>query len=313
MTLAAGDAKVALAPGVGGALASFCWRGYDVLRPTPEAARAAGDVRGFACYPLVPYSNRIAQATLALGTGTHRLARNFGDHPHAIHGVGWQRAWALEAHEPARVRLVLDHIPAGDAALAWPFAFHATQALFLTPLREGAMLTLTLTIRNTDARAFPFGLGWHPFFPRDATTELGFAAESVWETDDTRLPTSNIALPPDWRFDPPRALGATTLDNGFAGWRGDAQIRWPRTGCRALIEADRACSHLVVFIPSGRDYLAVEPVTQMTDAFNRAARGEPDTGTRWLRPGEARSCTMRIVATTYETTGLHQCLTRAAS
>ena len=35
----------------------------------------------------------------------------------------------------------------------------------------------------------------------------------------------------------------------------------------------------------------------MTDAFNRAARGERDTGTRYLRPGEARSCTMRIVAT----------------
>ena len=49
-----------------------------------------------------------------------------------------------------------------------------------------------------------------------------------------------------------------------------------------------------------RDYLAVEPVTHMTDAFNRAARGERDTGTRWLGPGDERSCTMRIVATTYD-------------
>lgn len=299
VTLAAGDATVTLAPGVGGAIASFRWRGRDVLRPAPDAAWAARDVRQFACYPLVPYSNRIAHASLALGAITHPLARNFGEHPHAIHGVGWQRAWTVEAREAAHACLVLDHDPEGEAALAWPFAFQAAQAFFLTPLSEGVMLTLTIALRNSDARAFPFGLGWHPFFPRDAATELGFAAESVWEADDTRLPATKIALPPDWRFDPPRAIGATTLDNVFTGWRGDAEIRWPRTGRRALIEADRACSHLVVFVPADRDYFAVEPVTHLTDAFNRAARGERDTGTRHLQPGEARSCTMRIVATTH--------------
>jgi hypothetical protein len=32
----------------------------------------------------------------------------------------------------------------------------------------------------------------------------------------------------------------------------------------------------------------------MTDAFNRAARGEQGTGTRTLRPGGAFSCTMEI-------------------
>ena len=299
VTLATGAATVALAPEVGGAIASFRWRGHDVLRPTPVGAHVARDVRQFACYPLVPYSNRIAQATLALGANMHRLARNFGDHPHAIHGVGWQRAWTLEAHEPACARLVLDHVPSGEAGRGWPFAFQAMQAFVLTPLPDGAMLTLTLTIRNTDLRAFPFGLGWHPFFPRDAATELGFAAEGVWETDDTCLPTKSVALPPDWRFDPLRAIGTTTLDNAFTGWRGDAEIRWPLTGHRALIEADRACSHLIVFVPPGRDYFAVEPVTHMTDAFNRAARGERDTGTRHLQPDEERSCTMRIVATKY--------------
>jgi galactose mutarotase-like enzyme len=32
----------------------------------------------------------------------------------------------------------------------------------------------------------------------------------------------------------------------------------------------------------------------MTDAFNRAAAGQPDTGTRLLAPGATFSCTMRI-------------------
>lgn len=297
VALASGDADVVVAPGVGGAIASFRWRDHDLLRPTPEAARTAGDVRQFASYPLVPYSNRIAQAMLAHEAATHSLARNFGHHPHAIHGVGWQRAWTLDAAEPARVRLGLDHVPDGEAARAWPFAFQASQSIVLGALPDEAMLSLTLTIRNTDTRAFPFGLGWHPFFPCDGTTELGFAAAGVWETDDTRLPTRHIAVPPQWRFDPPRPIGTTALDNVFTGWPGEATIRWPQSGCRVRIEADRACAHLVVFVPAGREFLAVEPVTHMTDAFNRAARRERDTGTRYLEPGEARSCTMRIVAT----------------
>jgi len=75
-------------------------------------------------------------------------------------------------------------------------------------------------------------------------------------------------------------------------------MRDPRTadsaGHTAAISADAACDHLVVFIPPGRDFLAVEPVTHMTDAFNRAAAGQPDTGTRLLAPGATFSCTMRI-------------------
>ncbi|MDQ2962100.1 MAG: hypothetical protein M3R31_02905, partial [Pseudomonadota bacterium] len=71
-------------------------------------------------------------------------------------------------------------------------------------------------------------------------------------------------------------------------------LRWPDGGLSAAITGDEACDHLVVFIPAGGDFLAVEPVTHMTDAFNRAAAGQPDTGTRLLAPGTTFSCTMRI-------------------
>ena len=250
-------------------------------------------MRGFACYPLVPWSNRIANATLSLRDGTRfALTRNFGDHPHAIHGVGWQHAWNVARATSVSTLLAFDH----GLRIAWPFAFHAEQAFGLHADSRAAILTLTLTIRNDDSRAFPFGLGWHPFFPRNAETVLGFRAETVWQTDETCLPTRNVAVPPDWRFDPPRAIGDTTLDQVFAGWDGAAGLHWPDRNRRVTIQADSACTHLVVFVPPQRDFLAVEPVTHMTDAFNRDARGESDTGTRWLEPGESRSCTMRVVA-----------------
>lgn len=82
VVLAAGEARVDLAPAAGGAVAGFSFAGRPVLHPTPPAARAERDAGRHASYPLVPYSNRIAAARLAFGGTTHPLARNFGDHPH---------------------------------------------------------------------------------------------------------------------------------------------------------------------------------------------------------------------------------------
>jgi aldose 1-epimerase len=102
-------------------------------------------------------------------------------------------------------------------------------------------------------------------------------------------------------FEPPRAIGATTLDNVFTGWTGWASLDDPDRGLRVSVEGDSAAPFLVVFVPPGRDFLALEPVTQTTDAFNRQARGESGTGTRTLPPGGAFSCTMRIVARSLRT------------
>jgi aldose 1-epimerase len=296
LLLAAADARVELAPAVGGAIARFALGHVDVLRPVSDDARTAGNVRGYGCYPLVPYSNRIADAKLSWAGHTHALARNFGEHPHSIHGVGWQRAWRVVAHDQASALLALDEFAADADARVWPWPFRATQSFVLAADGRVATLSARITIANTGTEAFPFGLGFHPYFPRTPATELGFGADGVWQTDDTQLPTAKIAVPEAWRFDPPRAADPVALDNAFAGWRGEATLIDRSRRIATTITADRAASFLVVYVPPAHDFLAVEPVTHMPDAFNRAARGEPGTGTRTLAAGAAFSCTMRISA-----------------
>ena len=296
--LVAGDATVELAPEVGGAIAAFTLGGIDILRPTPDDARSAADVRGFACYPLVPYSNRIANARLAFDGRGYALARNFGDSPHAIHGVGWQRAWTLVDATASAAQLALSHSALAPDAAAWPWPFHVTQTFALAARPTGATLAVRLAIANPSEDAFPFGLGWHPFFPKTTDTTLGFAAESVWENDAEQLPVSRVDVPVRWRFDPPRPLAALALDHVFEPATGTATIGWPGRRRTAAIDADGALDRRVVYVPPGRDFLAFEPVSHMTDAFNRAARGEARTGMRVLPPGGAFSCTMRIDART---------------
>jgi len=265
-----------------------------VLRPTAAAARAAGDVGGHACYPLVPYSNRIANARLGFAGRTHELHRNIGDHPHSLHGVGWQRPWTVVAHDATAALLALEHAATTGDATAWPWPFRATQAFTLAADAASATLTAKLTLANTGAAPFPFGLGLHPLFAKSAQSELGFRADALWETDATRLPTPRIPLAGERRFDPSRAGGSVELDNVYAGWDGTATLRDPLRHLDVTVTADRAAGFLVVFVPRGGDCLAVEPVTHMTDAFNRADRGEAGTGMRVLGGGAAFSCTMRL-------------------
>jgi aldose 1-epimerase len=295
LSLASGAARVELAPEVGGAIARFAFGGHDVLRGTPPETRAAGDVRGHACYPLVPYSNRIANARLAVAGRGIELERNFGDHPHSIHGVGWQRPWRVVAHDTASALLALDHTAVGAGARAWPWPFRATQSFALSAGRDDATLTAKLALANTGDAPFPFGLGFHPFFPRTATTVLDFQAGAVWENDRTQLPIRRVPVPDDWRAGLLRARRDTGIDNVFEGWNGAATLSDPAWPFGTEIAADRAAGFLVVYAPPDRGFVAVEPVTHMTDAFNRAERGESGTGARILAAGAAFSCTMRII------------------
>jgi aldose 1-epimerase len=256
-------------------------------------------VGAHACFPLVPYSNRIAAATLRVGTRVHPLAPNFGASPNSIHGVGWQRGWEVAAAGAADATLLLRHDPAIHGEGAWPFAFRARQAFSLDGSASNASLVATLSIENTGDGSFPCGLGFHPFFPRTAATTLGFRARGVYDNDAMQLPVGHVPVDAARRFDPPRLVHDLTLDHVFSGWDGRATIAQPDTGLVVGLSAPPPASFLVVFVPSGQDYLAVEPVTHMTDAFNHAARGDHGTGTRVLEPGATFSCTMRIDVRAY--------------
>jgi aldose 1-epimerase len=288
--LRVGSTRALIAPSVGGALAAFECAGVPILRPTPDRAFADGTVREFACYPLVPYSNRIAHAVLHWNGASHALPRYIREQSHAIHGNAWQRPWSVVERSDRHATLELVHSPTVAHGDEWPFAYRAEQRFDLST----DQLDLRLEIRNDDAQTVPVGLGWHPFFERTADTELEFCAGGVWLTDETLLPIGHAPVPAEWDFCASRTIGGAAIDNCFSGWRPPARVRWPSRRRSVEIAAREACDHLVVYVPPERDFLAIEPVTHMTDAFNREARGIGGTGTRTLAPGEAFSCTMRF-------------------
>ena len=278
LELHSGNLRCALRPDLGGCLAGL-WLGDEpVLRSTaPQALKSA---RESGCFPLVPFSNRIAQAHLQWQGTSHPLVRNNGDEPHAIHGVGWQRAWQVLEHTESSAFLSYEH----RADSGWPFAFDASQMIQVQPNR----LTLTLSITNQAHGAAPVGLGWHPYFVKRAHSQLVFQASGRWEMGADKLPTHRTAI---------TGLSADCdtldVDHCYDGWNGMLSLH----DAVLQVHVQSSMRRLVVFTNPTRDTVAIEPVSHVNNALHLVREGVADAQTLGLvvlPPGESMSATMDI-------------------
>jgi len=258
----------------GGVIAALRHEGHDILRALPDGAR---DPLEAGCFPLVPYANRIADGRFAFGGQTYQLPLNFGDHPHSLHGFGWQAEWVPMEVGPDHVVLVHAH----DGGAGWPWAYRAEQRFMLAP--GDARVELSLT--NLADTPMPAGLGLHPYFPCDADTRLRFEAGGVWLADATMLPTETVPAAHfgDWATGA-AVSGDALIDNAYEGWGGIAQIgqRWGRI----TIQGEGA-DVLHIFRPPDADFFCAEPVNHLPDAINRG-------GMDILAPGETRVLAMTL-------------------
>ena len=289
ITLRSGPLGLVLAPAVGGAIARF-WSeaagaAVELLRPTPELALRQRDPGVTACYPLVPWSNRIRHGRFAFGGRTVTLAPNRPNERHPIHGHGFQAPWAVLDLAPAAATLEHRHTPD-----AWPWAYRAVQRFRLTPTG----LELELAVTNEGDAAMPAGLGWHPYFPRTPETTLTAHVTEIWLTDAEILPTARVAPPPDRDPRPGLAVDRVALDNVFVGWDGHAVVTWPERGARLRLAASPPLGTLVVYTPPAQPFFCAEPVSHITDAFNLAAGGQAGTGMLTLAPGESVRATFTL-------------------
>ena len=278
INLTAGKFRCEIAPTLGACIAGLWFDGQPVLR-SPEAS-AMPTARQSGSYPLVPFSNRIGHATLRWNGTSHPLVKNFGNEPHAIHGVGWQRPWQVLDESDNFAMLSYEHKP--DAA--WPFAFDTSQAFRLT----GNELELTLSITNQSKAATPVGLGWHPWFVKRAQSRISFKADGRWEMDADKLPTSRA---PTKGMDVEAAL--LDIDHCFDGWSGELHL----SDELLRIRVSSTCACLVVCTNAALGHIAIEPVSHVNNALSLMARGVASAetlGVRVLQPGESMSTEMTI-------------------
>jgi len=255
LELSAGDFAVTIAPEVGGSLLSFTWRGEPLMRTA-----AGPGVLDAACFPLVPFSNRVAHGRFGWEGRAVRLEPNFPgqDHPHPLHGFGWLTAW--DVLETTQTSALLEHrYPGGE----WPWPYFARQTV---TLRESG-LQLSMTIENLSEWSMPAGLGFHPYFPRNDQTMLRARHRGEWQNSVDGLPVRLVEAGAaiDWWHGQP--VGSRPIDTVYADRQGDMVIEWPDRGLSLAIRCSPELSQTAIFVPEA-DWFCVEPVTHRSDALN---------------------------------------------
>ncbi len=271
--LHAGALRLALRPDLGGSIAGLWHRDTAVLRSS-DPARLAG-ARTSGCYPLVPYSNRLAYRRFRWKGHDYTTAPNFDANPHSVHGVGWLRAWELTASSAVDVVLRYRH----EADAHWPFPFEVSQHFNLSP----SGLRVQMQFTNTAPIAQPVGLGWHPYFPKRGRSRLHAELSDRWDSDATQLPVRKHAQP---GID--SDIAHLDFDNCFDGWRGPARIRDEKVTLQLTSSEQR----LVIYTPRDKEYFCVEPVSHVSNAIHMA---DPAAhGLRSVDPGDTLQAWMQI-------------------
>ena len=291
VTLSNAQLRLDVAPSLGGGITRFDWRSDGALVPIFRRCRhvaADTDPNQLACYPLLPYSNRIGRGQFDVGGRRIDVPRNRAAEPLPIHGDGWLDHWQVAAIDRDSVRLTLDR------SEGKPYAYRATQTYAL----EGPSLVITLEIENTGRDALPFGLGIHPFLVRDAQTELSAAAAGLWLQGGDWLPVRHVPAPPAWQFGVAYPLPQTIVNHAFTGWSGQAAVVWPKRRLSLTVAAET--DYYVLYAPPGEDFFCFEPVDHPINAMNLPG-GALAHGMTMLARGE---CLSRWFRFTVERTGL---------
>jgi len=271
--LRAGALRLAVRADLGGSVAGL-WHGETAILRSTEPAQLAS-AHDAALFPLVPYSNRLGYRRFRLRGKDYSTRANVAGTPHSLHGVGWQRPWAIVSSSALEVVLELRH--PGDAD--WPFAFTARQYLAL----DAASFSARLQLSNDADVEQPVGVGWHPYFVKRPRSRMHVELSHRWDADATLLPTRKVA-----QHGIDSDLSHLDYDNCFEGWRGPARIRDERFS----LQLASSLAYLVVYTPRERDYFCVEPVSHVNNAIHMA---EPAAhGLVALAPGATFDAWLRL-------------------
>ena len=291
----AGKQRLGLVPTMGGSIAAWQlerdgFEPFDLFRPWDGLDYPGDPLRVVrAAYPLAPWSNRISGGGFSVaqdGDKFHPIATNAAGMPYPIHGDAWQQHWQYQQHDTASLDMTVE----SNRFNGNPHHYRALQTFELV---DGGM-DQGLTVTHLGDAPLPYGLGLHPWLPRNELTKLQAKVSGVWLSQPDCLPKEHSAdFPPTWDLNTGISAAGSLIDNCFTGWDGTARVTWPDqelhlTLRQSMVNAEVSTHStqpncLLVFRKATDDYFCLEPVSHPIDAFHLP--GQP--GLQVLKKGES--------------------------
>ncbi len=296
MKITAGKSSMEIFPRFGGAVGSLFLEppggGDAVPLLYPDAPEELEENPWFRGRILFPFCDRIPEGRYSFGGREYRLEPNQDDGS-AIHGLIHNRPGRLTAEiiTGSSHSITLGWQLGADAG--YPFRLELFVSYRISSSATGGKAELIFHAHNFGDERAPAGFGWHSYFrlPGGPASEheITIPSQRYVEVESDLMPTGRFpeVSGPGSRYDfrSGRAVGGEPYDIAFPASGSSERSAFIAAGAaRAGMSIDGAFSYFQLFTPPDGRSIALEPLTNVTDAFNRS-----DMGMRILEPGERMS------------------------
>ena len=140
--------------------------------------------------------------------------------------------------------------------------------------------------------------GWHPYFPLSPQTRIQAQASCYWREQEQWLAGEFCEqLPQELDFNQLAPLPRQWVNNGFAGWNGQARIEQPQEGYAIIMETTPPAPCYFIFVSDPAfdkgyafDFFCLEPMSHAPDDHHRPEGGDLIA----LAPGESTISEMSL-------------------
>ena len=284
MALHADGTDAVFLPGLGMTGVSLRRGGQEFLAtPGGPDALHAGHTLGLPL--LAPWANRVERRQFRVGRvevdlrgrGVHADANGLPIHGLLVGAPGWQIVDQRTRAGAATVRAVID---VDAEAFAFPHRIEVEHRV------SDAGLSVSTTVVPTGRRRVPIAFGWHPYLrvggPRRAWL-LDLPARIHLALDARGLP-SGASTPESAER---KAIAARTFDDLYALRSRRRLALVGPDGSSVAVVGDASYPYAQVWVPPGKPFAALEPMTVPTNALVAGA-------TPFVEPGDAFTARFRL-------------------
>ncbi|HEY5689101.1 MAG TPA: aldose 1-epimerase [Yeosuana sp.] len=222
---------------------------------------------------LFPFANRVKDGVYQFNDKTYYLDINQNEENNALHGLVYNKTFVVSNQETckefASVTLLYQE---KKEAQGFPYTYTIQLKYVLTP----TMVDLYIEITNTDAKPFPFTLGWHPYFLSSDLSKSSLLFDSNKKTVlDERNITKGISyIEPMERLQ----IKDQLFDDCYILNSNEVIFITPKYNLE--LTSTEEDSFLQIYTPPHKNTLAIEPTTGVSDSLNNGI------GLKTLRPNE---------------------------
>lgn len=210
---------------------------------------------------LFPFANRIKDGIYNFEDKTYQFKTNQKEENNALHGLVFNKTFEVTSQNTDKnsASIILEYNEPNKSA-GFPYSYHIKLEYILT----NTNLDLILTVKNTDTKAFPFTLGWHPYFISDDLKNSTIEMDSTQKLiiGDRNITTGIEDTKPVNSF----KIDNKQLDDCWILNSGDVYFNTPKY--KLHIGSTGKHNFLQAYTPPRLNTIAIEPTTGVSDSFN---------------------------------------------